>query len=324
MSSLFDNLTSGVEKKIEKTSSEIPGFSIKLSAYKDAIVNEYNKFGIDLNQGIAKIAKTNAFNDEQIQRVVEEVNNEVYLLKYANLKRFPEREVVFDLASTPEIKSIIGGKQPESDTRIQKKASLENTDGDDGMNFLNFTSHETAGLGTPMKDMREILAEKVANDLSGVSSEFEKALNEYNDGVYTIVETLVQYDRHHKDAQVAFNRVCKEASIDKKHQCIVKKAMDQKIGQMIEQKIIPPNYSLDLSLVDISEENPYSLGGYSLMKEARESNAQFPAIKTDSGKLIKNINDLIATAKKMESDKTKLLGISSKKQQMLDAMKRRS
>ena len=64
-------------------------FAPKLMEYRSQIVDQYLHGNTDLNALIAKLATTHNLTDEQIKRVLEEVNNQVYLvLNHSELNLF--------------------------------------------------------------------------------------------------------------------------------------------------------------------------------------------------------------------------------------------
>lgn len=313
MSSLLSSLSS--DKIIEKVSNDTGEFASKLAGYKDRAVNDYVKYNIGLDQAIAKIAQMDSLNDNQISRIVEESNNQVYLIKYAQLRNFPEREVVFDLASLPGVKSIVENGIPKVATQIEKKASWENNNGDDKLNFLNYTSHETASCTEDKrKDIKDIISEKLVKEANQLNTDLKEAIQKVADDVYTVAEAFIKYDRSYKDTQSIFDRMCKGAGVSKHEQLIYKKALEQKIGQLKEAKVLPENYSIELTLSDINEKNEFSLGEYSMMKVALHAD-ETPVI-TDNGKMIKSINDLIGMAKDIKMNRSKVLTLNEKKKKL--------
>jgi len=317
MSSLFASLSG--EQNIEKVSNEIEGFASKLNGYKDRVVNDFTRYNVDLNQAIAKIAQADGLNDKQISRIVEEANNQVYLIKYAQLRNFPEREVVFDLASLPGVKNIVENGVQKVAAKIEKKASWENDDNDDKLNFLNYSSYETSSCAEDKrKDIKDIVAEKLAKEASQLDLDLSEAIQKVANEVYTVAEALIKYDRAMKDSQSIFDKMCKGAGVTKHEQLIYKKALEQKIGQLKEARVLPEDYSLELTLSDINEEEKFTLGKYSLIKTALHAD-ETPVI-TDNGKMVRSVNDLISMAKDIKIKREKVLDLNNKKK-ILGAMK---
>jgi len=326
MSSLFESLSKGVDKSIEKTSSDFGDFAEKLAVYKDIAVNDFKKFNIDLNQSIAKIAKENNLNDDQIQRIVEEANTQVYLLKYAEMRRFPQREVVFPIAKVASVKDIVVNGVKKNEEVIEKKASWAGEGLEDSLNFLNYTSHETMGMAPDKnRTMKDILAYKLAHEINAAEETLDEKKAAFTSNIHTIADAMVRYDRANVDTQGIFEVICKEASIHKSDQSIIKTAVEQKVGRMKEYRLVPANYELTIELVDIEKQaDDFSMGKYSLVKKASatQSNSGMPIVVTDNGTVIRQVSDLISMAlniqrhrddiKVAEGKKDKLTNISKK------------
>jgi hypothetical protein len=143
-------------------------------------------------------------------------------------------------------------------------------------------------------------------------------IRDRSDNIYTIAEALIKYDRSYKDAQEIFDAVCKEASINKGDQCLIKKAISQKVGQLKEAKQLPDDYDFNVELVDNNAVSEFSLGKFSLLKTAKESksNAHIQPIVTDNGQVIKSVETLVNMAKNIESQKSKVSDLKSKKEKI--------
>jgi len=313
MPSLLEALSGGLSFSSPAV-KDSGSFALQLGLYKDSVVNDYNKYSTPLNESIAKIAKENSLNDNQIQRIVEEVNNQVYLVKYAQVKQYKEREVIFDLASLKVVKGILEGKEAiEDNDSIEKKASWK--EGDD-LNFLNYNKCKLPGMREDkIKPLSEIMGEKLAHEISEKNKNFDKALEKFAETTYDIAEALIKYDRFNKDPQEIFSHICKEASVNKYDQIMIKKAVTQKVNQLKEARYLPSDYKLELNIVDCAKEDNFSLGEYSLNKRANvaQSNVELPVIETDSKKVIKNIQSLINMAEKMQEEKQKVINLNENK-----------
>jgi hypothetical protein len=172
MSTLLDALKNGDFGIGGKIASDFDdSFANKVPVYRDAVVNDYFRYNTDLNQSIAKIAVKDNLNDDQIQRIIEEVNNQVYLIKYNQMKSSPDREVEFNLASLPQIKDcfkstdLISNKAAEQNSNgesIEKKAGWSDGGKEDKINFLNYNAYDTVSLSVEMCSKEQI--EKKANE----------------------------------------------------------------------------------------------------------------------------------------------------------------
>jgi hypothetical protein len=325
MSSLLEALSGAHPDSNKKELATLSGdFSRKVDTFRDSVVNSYLKFKTDLNKSIAEIAVRENLNDDQIQRIVEEVNNQVYLIKYNEMKGSPEREVRFDIASVPKIKSAIKDgdnhkpvnqrtavkEASEGEAGFEKKASWEDTDGGDSLNFLNYSSYEVGGLNPEVASNRKAFLErKMLEKVAGLESERDALTEKIATDIYTIAEALVKYDRANADVQSIYGDLCKQASLRSADQSAIRDAVIQKVAQMKEYRLVPSEYDLNLNFVDIDKvDNEFSLGQYSLIKKANEitqSNSNIPVIVTDE-KTIRSVQDIIDLAGDVTANKQKL------------------
>ena len=77
-----------------------------LAEMKNIVIDKY-KQGVGLNEAIAQIATDRNLNQEQIKRLLEEANQEVYLIEYNKLKNKVVRDVKFEIASLSKIKDLM-------------------------------------------------------------------------------------------------------------------------------------------------------------------------------------------------------------------------
>lgn len=306
MSTLLEALSEGFDTANSKMSGG--DYARKLEIYKNLVVNEYMKYNIDLNKIIAKIAKQDNLNDDQIQRIVEEVNNQVYLIKYNQMKNSPDREVIFDLASLKKVKEEISGT-PVSNATVQgenhqadlgykgleKKASWGDDNGD-SLNMFNYSPYEFTSLSPNLVRTKEnIELEKVSNELNAIDSKIKEYTEKVAESSYTVANALIQYSMHGLNVQNIFNELCKTAQCMPREQRLIKKAAEQKLEQLKECRKLPTEYTLDLSNVDITKKAEFSLKQYSFMKEAEfstHSNQSVPIVLTDKA-AIRDLNDLV-------------------------------
>ncbi|MDF2841705.1 MAG: hypothetical protein K0R00_131 [Herbinix sp.] len=305
MPSLLDALSGGFSAPETKISTG--DFAHKLGPYKDAVVNEYMKFHIDLNKAIAKIAKKDNLNSDQIQRIVEEVNNQVYLIKYNQMNNSPDRDVVFDLASLKQIKDELGEKNNVIGSKAEHQANLSDRNGlekkaswdadnGDHLNMFNFVPYEFAPMSTDLERTKEnIDLERTASALTSVDTEIQKCMDKVAENSHIIADALIQYSRHGVNTQEVFDQMCKMAQCNPKDQLLVKKTIEQKIGVMKEARELPQDYSLEIEFADITKKaSEFSLKQYSFMKEAAfttKSNQVLPVVVTN-GVTIKDVSGL--------------------------------
>lgn len=308
MPSLLEALSNGFDTVGSKTVNG--DFTRKLNIYRNKVVDDYMKYNIDLNKSIAKIAKNDNLNDDQIQRIVEEVNNQVYLIKYNQMKNSPDRDVVFDLASLKKIKEEVTGNTESVEKNqainqeaglnnnhsLEKKASWEDNSGD-MPNMFNSLSYEFGSLSPELKRTKDnIKLEEAVTELQAIDQQINKYVEKVASSSHTVANALIQYSVHGLNAQNIFDEVCKRAECNPKTQLMIKTATENQIAIMKEAKTLPDNYELKLDFVDtVKESNEFSLKQYSFMKEAEfvtSSNQTLPVVITDEA-TIRNIVDLV-------------------------------
>lgn len=295
MSSLFDSL---LNNELPETSGN--DFPIKLGSYKTIVVNDYNKYGVDLNKSIAKIANEDKLNDNQIQRIVEEVNNTIYLEKYAALRKSTERDVAFDLALLPDIKKIMNGEEKVEE--ITKKASTE--DSGDPLNFLNYSSHSFSSIKPEKtyKEEEDMLREKVAHEVKKNREEYDKELDKLGEELNYVCNALIQYDILDKSAQSVFDKICKHSGMKKDSQLVIKKALENRIKIRKQADELHDSYDLSVDYFD-NVEDKFSLGDRSLLKKKAE---EIKPIRIKDDRTVGALSDLIKSVQNIELSKNKL------------------
>lgn len=285
-------------------------FTTKLKTWVDKALRDY-KSNIDLNKSIALIAQSNNLSDDQIQRIIEEVNTQVYLDEYAKTKNQGDRDVEFNIASLPKVKNLTGtdmGKPSKQTTtapgdggekpNMAKKASLA-----DSLNFTNYSPYKTAGLSAEKKiSHSDILSKDISEKIASSEAEYSVASKELLTDVNALANALIKYAQLNEDYQEIFSNVCKEASFMKSNQILIKEAVTQLSFQMKENRSLPKNFDMSLNLVDANfKEAKLSLGEHSLIKEASDgsSNKPLPTIVTNKG-AIKDYKQLIALVNKIK------------------------
>ncbi len=330
---LFDMLTKeqeiGPDTPYSPVSKDYSGnFQAQLKQWKNRVINDYDRYKIDVNKAIAQIAEQNNLNNDQIQRLVEEVNTQIYLIEYNKLKDKTSREVDFDIASVQKIKDMMSNgakanteKPNDPETKGEKETmKKEASSGSSGekLNFLNHTSYDMAGFVEEKRiTKRQIYEEKLAEKITKELAEFNKLAHEQRSDVDCVAEALVKYAQLHQDTNEIFENVCKGAGLLKKNQLLIKEAVEKKINTLKEFKKVANNFEISLSLVDgTSPKSELSLGDYSLIKEAKEGSSNgMPQVITDK-KLIKGYSSLIELATKIQERQEELDKKVPKKQQL--------
>ena len=283
------------------------GFARELTSYRDKVVNDYVKHNMDLNKSIANLAKSKNFNDDQIQRVIEEVNNQVYLIKYSKLKEQPERNVTFDIAMLPKIKSIMDGsyKEPENNngSSLQKTASecgsfekiaSDETQGDMRNLFNSYNVHSCSLRFEVGEDESKIYLQKIAKNIVEEDVRLEKIAKEMDNGLNSLGMAMIKYTQLGLDANSIFNQMGKEAGLSDRDMELVKIATETRLENLKQTTPMPEGFKVNLNIEKVADED-FSLGKFSMVKTASASNRYVPTIIVDRVS-IKGMNELIKLA----------------------------
>jgi hypothetical protein len=198
---------------------------------------------------------------------------------------------------------------------MEKHAGWNSGESWDKRNFLNFSAYDTVGLApdkiTPKEhaELKKTAAEKIE-----LEKQTRDNLLKFAESAYTLADAFIKYDRANTDVQSIFSNMCKEGSVAKHDQVIIKKAMAHKITQMKEYKMLPDDYQLELALVDHGETDSFSLGNFGFAKKAAQSpsNASVPVVVTDTNKVLRSVQDLVDVAKNMQKQQDKVRKLQTK------------
>lgn len=264
-------------------------FMSKVANWRDQVITDYNVRGVDLNEGISKIAEDNDLNFDQISRLIEEVNCEVYLDMYNAVKDSSVRDVRFKIASMQTVKDLMspeeGAKVEESytDPRTKGKAKKGPSKGitkrafteseGEPMTFLNSTSSVFSSLMTEAEkelDPNHFLIQKTARAICELESSIEKEAKEIEELYQNIGSELVKFARYEGEAQEAFDLACK---INKTPIAIQHGIIDmfrEKVASFKDLGYLPPSGEFNLEHVVNYDYNDFSLGNDSFIKVAKE------------------------------------------------------
>lgn len=296
-------------------------YMAKITALKDIVIRNFYQKGINLNESIANIASEENLNHDQLSRLIEEVNCDVYLEEYGKTKNKSVRDVKFDIASMTKIKDLMNPQDSQDLEKTQddpklkkvkggnkgmmKRAFDENFEGD-SLNAFNYTAFETCGLAPEADkdiDPNIFKVRKIAKAITELDEDIEKLSRELYDDYSALTNSLIKVAQHNGDAQELFTSICKEAQFELNYQEGVIDLFTEKVANYKELGYIAPSAKIELSLVkDITPEKDYSLGEYSLQKKANE---ETPVVVTNKG-VIKDVNNLITLANKIEKNQKKM------------------
>lgn len=296
-------------------------YMAKITALKDIVIRNFYQKGINLNESIANIASEENLNHDQLSRLIEEVNCDVYLEEYGKTKNKSVRDVKFDIASMTKIKDLMNPQDSQDLEKTQddpklkkvkggnkgmmKRAFDENFEGD-SLNAFNYTAFETCGLAPEADkdiDPNIFKVRKIAKAINELDEDIEKIAKELYEDYGAIANSLIKVAQHNGDSQALFETICKQAQLDTNYQEAIIDLFTEKVANYKELGYIAPSANIELSLVqDLTPEQDFSLGKYSLSKSASE---EVPVVVTNKG-VIKDVNNLITLANKIEKNQKKM------------------
>ena len=239
-------------------------------------VEDYMRYNTDPNQNIAKVAQQYDLNDQQIRRLVEETNVQIYLQKYAGVKTKDVRRVEFELADFNKIASALG-KTPTTedaekaaniaDVLIEKAASAAST-----VDFLtNSASYEPSLWDANKVDQARVeLARKaiLVKTAEVAEAQYQLAKSTLHK-IAQLGDALINLEYRGVSAQTVFTKIAQEVKMPGEYQDAIAKYVVDKVASMKEERMLPKNLNLTLEKVALeSEEAPsYSLGKHSLLSK---------------------------------------------------------
>lgn len=321
MATLLDALSDGSYDLQNKR--DLSGdFSKKLLNYRNLVISEFLKYNIDLSKAISQIAKRENLNEDQIQRIVEEVNNQVYLIKYDKLKNQPEREVEFDLASADKIKRIMKGETVHSNSEpieeskeekvlaksafeqnkiesIEKVASAEKYDLFNGMLSYNY-----GDLSVNTRQTRdEFMMTKIASLVKDKENELNKIARSLKNTANELGETFVNLEKLGSNVSEVMSSIIKSAGLNDKEVELIKEATADKINLLVERRHLPENFVVDFTNVSLEKKasEVFTLGKFSLNKTASVAcDTTIPKICLSTNKSVRSIDDIVKLANEMK------------------------
>lgn len=256
----------------------------KMLQYRDEVIRRCNE-GENVNTAIANIAKVNNLNSEQIKRVIEEVNQELYIIKYNKVKDQDVRDVKFELADF----SKVTGKSPTNKIEkaskeggcegMDKKASIFDGKYDDvKLDCFNYTPYETYGLdldGDRQKTDKDFKIAKIAKEIEELDGDIEKIACTLCNLYSELAKEYVNIGRYHgvENIQPEFNTMCKKASFDTGKQQALIDMFNEKVNNFKELGYISKIAEYKIDKVENYKDGykDYSLGKYAFNTFAKES-----------------------------------------------------
>lgn len=295
-------------------------FSKKLIKYRDLIVSDYLKYNIDLSKAISKIAQKDQLNDDQIKRIIEEVNNQVYLIKYDKLKGTSDREVVFDIASFKKVKNLADGveevipadndKKDNNDSKdnhggVEKKASfqdsfLDSIESDFKANIFNGVSYRHGSLAPEATiSKEEVLLKKIAQKLIDKEGELEKIAKDISSKTSLLADAVVKYARMQCDTSEILSSIAKKANLNDDELTLIKNAVEDKVDVLKYENSVPENFkvAMEVSFEKTASEK-FTLGKYSSLNKKDK----LEKIALYNGKAINSYDDLAKIATELKDN----------------------
>lgn len=300
-------------------------FAKKLISYRDRIISDYLKFNTDLNKSIAAVSLRDNLNDDKIQRIIEEVNNQVYLIKYDKLKSSYEREVDFDIASLSKIKKIMTGNKdvidhtnndesPSDSSKNEKRAFVTEKMPDEyfekvassGSDFFSGKiSHALGDLSTNNKKTKErFYLEKIADSIKDKQLELEKIAKDIAYVSGEIGESLVGLNVMNVDTDSVISAIVKKANLNESEFSLIKEATDKKLSLKKEANEIPNFVEIPLNVnLEKQPDEKFNIGKFSLNKKAGyQSEIRIPKLLLNSNRVIGDLSDLIKLASELKDN----------------------
>ena len=261
-------------------------FVRELPSLIQRVSSEHLNRGVSLNESIAKIASENDYTDEQIQRICEESNNQVYMAKYASYKGNLERDVRFELATVSKVKEVRDGK-------MEKKASF--IEADTPLDRLESTFFDIA----PEKDVtiHKIAADKTVRLMNKLAAEKTALSNSITEDVNCIAQTLISQEMLGNSANEVFRNLCKFANLSEGMMDICKMAVEENIDRLKEARQLPESFNVELS--KFQQDKNFSVGSYGFAKQA--SAPAFISIITENGTPVTEFDSLVKIASRATS-----------------------
>lgn len=322
MATLLEALSNGTYDLQNKR--DLSGdFSRKLIDYRNAVVSDFLKFNINLNKAIAKIAKQENLNDDQIQRIVEEVNNQVYLIKYDKTRGSNQREVEFDIASVEGVKKEIKGennneekheeqKDNEKDNEkhdvkltksafekerldtIEKVASTTQTTSSEL--FTGLYSHKFGDLSSNMSLSRDEYAlQKIAQLADSKEKELNKAMLDVTYKASELADVFIGLEKLNSDPGEVLSSLIKVADLNLNEVNIIKDSINNKISLEKTAGTLAPSFEVNFKNVLVDNTPKFSLGKYSLQKKA-SVNCDIPNMVLSSRTSVSSFDEILKIA----------------------------
>ena len=290
MSSFLDAINSWVSEVSSMTPATSPSkakgaYVSKILQYRDEVIRRCEA-GENVNSAIASIVKVNNLNPEQTKRVIEEVNQELYIIKYNKVKDQEVRDVKFELADYNKVMpnssnqaNISKVSEEKGCDNMEKKASIFDDKYEDvKLDCFNYTPYETSMLdldGDRKKTEKDFKIEKIAKEINKLDENIEKTASTLCQLYSDLAKEYVNIGRYEgvENIQPKFDTMCKKASFDTGKQQALIDMFNMKVDNFKELGYISKIAEYKIEKVEDYKDGykEYNLGKYSFSKQASDS-----------------------------------------------------
>lgn len=231
-----------------------------LDQYTKTVAQDYIKNSVALNDSITKIASTHGLNREQINRIVEAANTEVYVQLF---NQSADKYVQFENADSEKIASVVFSDTPKvAETSISDyETSPEETYREKTGSVFNTNPEEE--VKKPTEELNTYYK------LAALQTQIENSMNELNvhyqsavDTLYSMVKQAVlggtPYGDIHKAITSVYPQPVVEVSMDEVQEKLATEMPLRKFEKTSEQ------------IGTVNQENPLIKQAATLVKYAQE------------------------------------------------------
>lgn len=271
----------------------------------------YTKYNTSPNVTISKIASANNLNSEQIQRLVEETNVDIYLNKYATTRGQKVRRVDFELADARKIQpkgecektalSTYGGS-----TMILEKVASE-SETNIGSTYDAFSdSRETYApiWGDINKVAATAIKKRIETKISDSAKEKLSAVHSIIEKVANVANALIYNERASAGAQELLEKLASDPEVN--YDINVVTAIINKTASMVADMKhfgrLPSNFDVVLT-APIKKKASKNLGIHSMQKqESIEKTAEEYVVSAKSLPDRVSYEKLVALARQLKTE----------------------
>jgi len=300
--SLIASFGSGFDKAAEESMNS--AFLNQKGTWISKAVGDFIKYNTAPNTTLGNIAKNASLNGEQVKRLAEEVNVQIYLQKYASVKQKDTRYVEFPLADATQIIDSLAPASPSNEKLASLGASIMEkvASTTSSLNFLsNSESYEPSLWDADKISLahREYTKRNIMNKTAAIAREQELLVGETFNKLASFGDSMIQIALRGNDAQGIFNKIACEVDLDDRTQHLFQISVEEKLASLIENRYIPKNFNFELQLAELNPtESTYSLGKHSLLtKLAQDTIVEIKGANLSDGRSYESLAQLATEIK---------------------------